>query len=195
MSRAAAARKQADSGGELVVHFIISRIRWRKRRNSALSSFPARTSYGPSHAEGHAHPDPPPTSSPPATTWCWIGPTFLVSNHALHLSSMASLCSPLMPLGFPGIRIFHWEMLVMKNFRVAPLNLTVATLYQLDAAHAGNLLFFWCISDFTFLQMFCFEQFLKLVLTLFFPKEGKCIWLFSFPLWDRTKNFQGVRLD
>lgn len=75
-----------------------------------------------------------------------------------------------------GSGSFIEKMLVMKNFRITPLNLTVATLYQLDAVHAGNLLFLWCISDFTSLQMFYFEQFLKLVLTFFFflPKEGKC---------------------
>lgn len=57
--------------------------------------------------------------------------------------------------------------------------------------------FFWCISDFTSLQMFYFEQFLKLVLvlTFFFQKRENVNDYFLFSLWDRTEYFQGARLD
>lgn len=97
-----------------------------------------------------------------------------------------------------GSGSFIEKMLVMKNFRITPLNLTVATLYQLDAVHAGNLLFLWCISDFTSLQMFYFEQFLKLVLTsfFFFAKRGKMLMTtFFFPLGqDKILSGGEVRL-
>lgn len=194
---------QPEKHKEPLILFIIPRIVWRTRQNSAMSSLAVRTRFGPSHTEGRDHLDLPPPSTPPppvlypTTTRCWIGHTFLASNCVLQRSSAASLCSPSMLLWTTGIRILHWKILVMKYFGIKLLNLTVATLNQLNVVYAEKPPFFGRISDCTYQQMFYFEQFLKLVsIFLFlFSKEGNVNDYFLFLFGAGRNTIRGVRLD
>lgn len=57
--------KKTDFNGEPLILFIVPRILWWKRQNSAMYSFTVRTRFGPSHVEGRFHLDPPASPSFP----------------------------------------------------------------------------------------------------------------------------------